>query len=117
MRIRKKRALKSTVSATEVPELTSNTVEEEATGLPVLSTEADEQDSTQFLPPQRSPITTSAETTGRTWPDVVYPYSSNHRYLYLIVLVVFGLGFGATGHLQTLAEALAVAGLTVASWL
>lgn len=62
-------------------------------------------------------VAVSGDTTGRTWADIVHPYSSNERYLYLIVLLVIALGFGGTGHLSTLMEQAAAAGVTVASWI
>ncbi len=56
-------------------------------------------------------------TTGRTWADVVHQYSSNERYLYLIVLLVIGLSLGGSGHLRTAMEQGAAGGLIVLSWL
>lgn len=47
---------------------------------------------------------------------MVYPYSSDARYLYLVVLLLIGLTFGATGQLKTGTDAVAAGGLTLASW-
>jgi len=61
--------------------------------------------------------TTSGETTGRTWADVVQPYSSNERYLYLIVFLVIALAFATTGNLKSVPEAVVAGGVTVIAWI
>lgn len=41
---------------------------------------------------------------GRSWPDIVHPYSSNAQYLYLIIPALFYFGLGMTGNLKSLDE-------------
>lgn len=41
------------------------------------------------------------EITGRSWPDIIHPYSSDPRYLYVVFPVAVLTIFGATGHLAS----------------
>lgn len=106
------------VSTTEVPEFTELPDPRGFSYIDVASGTGRGPDSTEFLQPRPSASrTTSAETIGRTWPDVVHPYTSNRRYLYLAVLLLIGISAFVSGHLQSSADVLAASGLVCVSWL
>ena len=50
------------------------------------------------------------EITGRSWPDIIHPYSSDPRYLYVVLPIAVLTIFGATGHLVSVWD-LGIAGL------
>lgn len=117
MAAKRRRRKRSIVSTTDVPEQTGLPDDDEVTGVIVRTEPAFVHDETTFTPPEAPGAAVSEETTGRTWADVVYPYSSNRRYLYLMVLLLIVLVFGGTGHLATLNEALIAGISTVAGWI
>jgi hypothetical protein len=74
-------------------------------------------DLTVFQPDDTAEGVVDAEgSKGRTWPDLAHKYASEPRYHYLILFVVFSAIALSTGHLQTTQEAIALAGVILASW-
>ena len=118
-RIRRKKSLKRPIVSTTEAEADTEAgaEEEERPSLAVASETAGAPDRTEFTqaPPAVTPIT-SQETTGRTWADVVSRYSSNQRYLYLLVLLVPGVLFAITGNLKTFADGAALGCLVLTTW-
>jgi hypothetical protein len=73
---------------------------------------------TQFAAPaDRTEATSGRDSVGRTVYDLLYPYASNPRYLYLLIPLIVGLAFGTTGHLLTWDERASAGGLILLCWL
>ncbi|HYS03691.1 MAG TPA: hypothetical protein VEW47_00715 [Candidatus Dormibacteraeota bacterium] len=90
----------------------------ETTALAVRSSAGPLDAGTQFTPATETAVTNAGkESVGRTAYDLLYPFTSNPRYLYLLIPLVVGLGFGTTGHLTTWIDGAAAGGVTLLCWI
>ncbi len=80
-----------------------------------------EEDKTtdKYIPEEVSPTSSRIpiEEKGRSWPDLIYPYSSNPKYLYLVILLITFIAFGASGNLKTINDLLMSGLVILISWI
>ena len=56
------------------------------------------------------------EEKGRTWADLIYPYTSNPKYLYLVTMLIIFIAFGSSGNLKTINDFKIPGLVTFISW-